>query len=122
MMRPWWSCGWRTGKTCTEINRPYKRNARPETERSENAAQVLETPEPWRQQTRNRVMQPTTRRKASPATGPRLVSTSPDSRASNAARAALVVANVTPTGYRVGIFMANKARFATAIRHPTERG
>ena len=50
----------------------------------------------------------------SPATGPRLVSTSTDSRASNAARAALVVANVTPTGYRVGIFMANKARFATA--------
>ena len=48
----------------------------------------------------------------SPPTGPRLVSTSPDSRASNAARAALVVANVTPTGYRVGIFMANKARFA----------
>ena len=38
----------------------------------------------------------------------------PDSRASNAARAALVVANVTPTGYRVGVFMANKARFATA--------
>ena len=47
-----------------------------------------------------------------PPTGPRLVSTSPDSRASNAARAALVVADVTPTGYRVGIFMANKARFA----------
>ena len=47
-----------------------------------------------------------------PPTGPRLVSSSPDSRASNAARAALVVANVTPTGYNVGIFMANHARYA----------
>ena len=45
-------------------------------------------------------------------TGPRLVSSSPDSRASNAARAALVEADVTPTGYRVGVFIANKARFA----------
>ena len=49
---------------------------------------------------------------ATPATGPRLVSRSPNSRASNEARAALVVANVTPTGYRVGVFMANHARFA----------
>ena len=47
-----------------------------------------------------------------PPTGPRLVSTSPDSRASNAARAVLVVANVTPTGYNVGVFMANHARYA----------
>ena len=47
-----------------------------------------------------------------PATGLRLVSTSPNSRASNAARAVLVVANVTPTGYNVGVFMANHARYA----------
>ena len=51
---------------------------------------------------------------ATPATGPRLVSRSPNSRASNEARAALVVANVTPTGYRVGVFMANHARYAKA--------
>ena len=38
---------------------------------------------------------------------------STQTRASNAARAALVVANVTPTGYRVGLFMANHARYAT---------
>ena len=41
-----------------------------------------------------------------------IVSRSTQTRASNAARAALVVANVTPTGYRVGIFMANHARYA----------
>ena len=34
-------------------------------------------------------------------------------RASNEARAALAVANVTPTGYRVGVFLANHARHAT---------
>ena len=43
-----------------------------------------------------------------------IVSRSPQTRASNAARAALVVANVTPTGYSVGLFMANHARYATA--------
>ena len=43
----------------------------------------------------------------------KIVSRSAGTRASNAARAALVVANVTPTGYRVGLFMANKARYAT---------
>ena len=42
----------------------------------------------------------------------KIVSRSPESRASNAARAALVVANVTPTGYRVGLFMAGHARYA----------
>ena len=41
-----------------------------------------------------------------------IVSRSTQTRASNAARAALVVANVTPTGYRVGIFMATHARYA----------
>ena len=35
-----------------------------------------------------------------------------ETRASNAARAALVVANLTPTGYRVGVFMADHARYA----------
>ena len=44
----------------------------------------------------------------------KIVSRSTQTRASNVARAALVVANVTPTGYRVGIFMANHARYATA--------
>lgn len=34
-------------------------------------------------------------------------------RASNEARALLVVADVTPTGYRVGVFIANHARYAT---------
>ena len=43
----------------------------------------------------------------------KIVSRSTQTRASNAARAALVVANVTPTGYRVGLFMANHARYAT---------
>ena len=47
-------------------------------------------------------------------TGLKIVSGSTQTRASNAARAALVVANVTPTGYRVGLFMANHARYATA--------
>ena len=42
----------------------------------------------------------------------KIVSRSTQTRASNAARAALVVANVTPTGYRVGIFMADHARYA----------
>ena len=47
-------------------------------------------------------------------TGPtHVASRSTQTRASNAARAALVVANVTPTGYRVGLFMANHARYAT---------
>ena len=36
------------------------------------------------------------------------------SRASNDARAWLVEADVTPTGYRVGKFLANHARYATA--------
>ena len=43
----------------------------------------------------------------------KIVSRSPQTRASNAARAALAVANVTPTGYRVGKFMADHARYAT---------
>ena len=43
----------------------------------------------------------------------KIVSRSPQTRASNAARAALVVADVTPTGYRVGLFMAGHARYAT---------
>ena len=43
----------------------------------------------------------------------KIVSRSTETRASNAARAALVVANVTPTGYRVGKFMADHARYAT---------
>ena len=42
----------------------------------------------------------------------KIVSRSTETRASNAARAALVVANVTPTGYRVGLFMAGHARYA----------
>ena len=50
-----------------------------------------------------------------------LVSRSPHTRASNAARAALVVANVTPTGYRVGIFMANHAALRHGSRRPAER-
>ena len=46
-------------------------------------------------------------------TGPtHIVSRSTQTRASNVARARLVVANVTPTGYRVGVFMANHARYA----------
>ena len=46
-------------------------------------------------------------------TGPtHIASRSTQTRASNAARAALVVSKVTPTGYRVGIFMANHARYA----------
>ena len=46
-------------------------------------------------------------------TGPtHIASRSTQTRASNAARAALVVADVTPTGYRVGVFMANHARYA----------
>ena len=44
----------------------------------------------------------------------KIVSRSTETRASNAARAALVVADVTPTGYRVGLFMAGHARYATA--------
>ena len=44
----------------------------------------------------------------------KIVSRSTQTRASNVARAALAVANVTPTGYRVGIFMADHARYATA--------
>ena len=48
-------------------------------------------------------------------TGPlHVVSRSPESRASNEARAWLVVADVTPTGYRVGKFLASHARYATA--------
>ena len=43
----------------------------------------------------------------------KIVFRSTETRASNAARAALVVANVTPTGYRVGLFMADHARYAT---------
>ena len=47
-------------------------------------------------------------------TGLTIVSRSTQTRASNAARAALVVANLTPTGYRVGVFMADHARYAQA--------
>ena len=47
-------------------------------------------------------------------TGLKIVSRSTETRASNAARAALVVADVTPTGYRVGKFLASHARYATA--------
>ena len=59
-----------------------------------------------------------------PATGLRLVSTSPNSRASNTARAVLVVANVTPTGYNVGVFMANHARYAKTsdVRRNVQQG
>ena len=42
----------------------------------------------------------------------KIVSRSTQTRASNVARAALVVADVTPTGYRVGVFMADHARYA----------
>ena len=42
----------------------------------------------------------------------KIVSRSTETRASNEARAWLVVADVTPTGYRVGIFMAKHARYA----------
>ena len=42
----------------------------------------------------------------------KIVSRSTDTRASNEARAWLVVADVTPTGYRVGLFMAKHARYA----------
>ena len=46
-------------------------------------------------------------------TGPtHVVSRSTQTRASNVARKRLVVANVTPTGYRIGKFLAGKARFA----------
>ena len=44
----------------------------------------------------------------------KIVSRSTQTRASNVARAALVVANLTPTGYRVGVFMADHARYAQA--------
>ena len=37
----------------------------------------------------------------------------PKPRASNEARAWLIVQNVTPTGYELGVFLANHARFAT---------
>ena len=47
-----------------------------------------------------------------PVEQPPLKIVSRSTRASNAARAALVVANVTPTGYRVGLFMATHARYA----------
>ena len=42
----------------------------------------------------------------------KIVSRSTETRASNEARAWLVVADVTPTGYSVGIFMAKHARYA----------
>ena len=42
----------------------------------------------------------------------KIVSRSTQTRASNVARAALVVADVTPTGYNVGVFMADHARYA----------
>ena len=44
----------------------------------------------------------------------KIVSRSTETRASNEARAWLVVADVTPTGYRVGKFLASHARYATA--------
>ena len=43
----------------------------------------------------------------------KIVSRSTQTRASNVARALLVVANVPPIGYRVGIFMADHSRYAT---------
>ena len=46
-------------------------------------------------------------------TGPTHIATrSTQTRASNVARAALIVADVTPTGYNVGVFMADHARYA----------
>ena len=61
----------------------------------------------------SRSIAPDTETQGTPATGPtHVASRSTQTRASNAARAALVVADVTPTGYRVGVFIANKARFA----------
>ena len=46
-------------------------------------------------------------------TGPtHVASRSTQTRASNVARARLVVSKVTPTGYSVGLFMANHARYA----------
>ena len=46
-------------------------------------------------------------------TGPtHVASRSTQTRASNVARARLVVSKVTPTGYRVGVFMADHARYA----------
>ena len=42
----------------------------------------------------------------------KIVARSTQTRASNAARARLVVSKVTPTGYRVGVFMADHARYA----------
>ena len=47
-------------------------------------------------------------------TGPTGVVRRGAGRASNEARAWLAVANVTPTGYRVGVFMANHSRYARA--------
>ena len=48
-------------------------------------------------------------------TGPtHVASRSTQTRASNEARAWLAVADVTPTGYNVGVFMANHARYAKA--------
>ena len=58
-------------------------------------------------------------------TGPtHVASRSTQTRASNAARAALVVSKVTPTGYRVGLFMANHARYAKPadVRRNVEPG
>ena len=46
-------------------------------------------------------------------TGPtHIASRSTQTRASNVVRARLVVSKLTPTGYRVGLFMANHARYA----------
>ena len=61
----------------------------------------------------NRSIAPDTETQGAPPTGPRLVSSSPDSRASNEALAWLAVADVTPTGHRVGIIMARNVRYAT---------
>ena len=53
-------------------------------------------------------------RQPSPHVGPTGVVRRGAGRASNEARAWLAVANVTPTGYRVGVFMANHSRYARA--------
>ena len=53
-------------------------------------------------------------RQPSPHVGPLSIVRRGAGRASNEARAWLAVANVTPTGYRVGVFMANHSRYARA--------
>ena len=55
-------------------------------------------------------------------TGLKIVSRSTETRASNAARAALVGADVTPTGYRVGKFSREPCALCHGSRRPTARG